>query len=244
MHGLIPLALTLALTTPSADDAAQARAVIDRSVQAVGGEAKLAGAGRYTQKATGKFHGPAGPVAFTGEWTADLPGQVRESVESEADGMKFRAVKVIAGDKGWLRVNDSVEELDKDALATARDETYAAWVTTLLPLKEKEFTLAPLGEAKVGDRDAVGVRVTRADRPDVTLYFDKEKGWLLRTEYAVKVHGLKVRQEVFYDDYKDADGLQRPRTLTVKRDGKLLVECEVTEFKALDKADPKLFEKP
>jgi hypothetical protein len=242
MSGLLLLALAAA--APSADDAAAARAVIDKAVQAVGGEAKLAGAGRFTRKASGKFHGPAGPVAFTGEWTVDLPGQVREAVDSEADGMKYRAVKVIAGDKGWLRVNDSVEELDKETLAAARDEVYAAWVTTLLPLKEKEFTLAPLGESKVGDRAAVGVKVTHADRPEVALYFDKEKGWLLRAEYAVKVRGAKARQEVFFDDYKDVDGLRRPMKTTVRRDGKVLVECEVKEFKALDKADPKAFEKP
>jgi hypothetical protein len=92
MHGLLPLALALAVTAPSADEAAPARAVSDKAVQAGGGQAKLAGAARFTRKATGKFHGPAGPVAFTGEWTVDLPGQVRVAVDSEADGMKFRAV--------------------------------------------------------------------------------------------------------------------------------------------------------
>jgi hypothetical protein len=243
MLGLLPLALTLAVAAPP-DDAEQARAVLDKAVKAVGGETKLAGAGRFTQKAAGKFHVPAGAVAFSGEWTVDLPGKVREAAESEADGVKFQSVKVIADDKGWLRVNDSVEELDKDALTGARDELYAAWVASLLPLKEKEFTFAPLGESKVGDRAAVGVKVTHADRPDVALFFDTEKGWLLRAEYAVKVRGTKARQEVFYDDYKDVGGLQRPMKTTVKRDGKLLVESAVTEFKALDKADPKAFEKP
>jgi hypothetical protein len=243
MHGLLPLALALAVTAPS-DDGEQARAIIDKAVQAVGGEAKLAGAGRFTQKAAGKFHGPAGPVAFTGEWTVDLPGQVREAVESEADGVKFQLVKVIAGEKAWLSVNDSVEELDKDGLAAARDETYAAWVASLLPLKEKEFTLTPLGESKVGDRAAAGVKVAHADRPDVALFFDTQKGWLLRAEFTVKFRGAKARQEVFYDDYKDVGGLQRPMRTTVKRDGKLLVESDVTELKPLDKADPKAFEKP
>ena len=158
--------------------------------------------------------------------------------------MKFRAVKVIAGDKGWLRVNESVEEMDKDALAAAHDEIYAAWVTTLLPLKEKEFTLAPLGESKVGDRAAVGVKVTHADRPEVALFFDKDKGWLLRAEYAVKVGPAKAKQEVFYDDYQDRDGLKRPKKTTVKRGGKVLRRERGQEFKTLDKADPKAFEKP
>jgi hypothetical protein len=244
MLGFISLTLAVTLAAPAADEPAQARAIITKAIEAMGGETKLAKAGTFTQKAGGKFYGPAGMVAFSGEWTVNLPDQVRETVESETDGMKFRAVKVIAGDKGWLRVNDSVEELDKDALAAARDEIYAARVTTLAPLKEKEFTLAPLGESKVGDRAAVGVKVTHPDRPEVSLFFDKDKGWLLRAEYAVKVRSVKARQEVFYDDYQDMEGFKRPKKTTVKRDGKTLVESEVTEFKPLDKVEPKLFEKP
>jgi hypothetical protein len=245
MRALIPLALALALApTAAADEPAEARAVIDKAVMAAGGEAKLAGAKTFSQKAAGKFFGPSGTVSFTGEWVVNLPEQVRETVDSESDGMKFHAVKVIAPDKGWLRVNMSVEELDKDALAADRNQLYAAYLTTLLPLKEKEYVLAPLGESKVGERAAVGVKVTRPDRPDVSLFFDNEKGWLLRVELSVKVGNAKVRQEVLYDDYQDAGGLMRPKKTTVKRDGKVVVESEVTEFKPLDKVDAKFFDKP
>ncbi|HKI33723.1 MAG TPA: hypothetical protein VKA46_17860 [Gemmataceae bacterium] len=246
MRNFIPLALALAVTaTPAhADDAAEARGIIDKAVQAVGGEAKLATARAHTQKVVGTFFGPAGAIAFTGEWAVNLPDQLRQTTESESDGMKFRTVKVIAGDKGWLRVNDTLEELDKDTLATEHEQTYAVHVATLLPLKDKEFVLAPLGESKVGERPAVGVKVTREDRPTVALFFDKEKGWLLKAEFRVKVHNTPVRQEVFYDDYEDADGLKRPKKTTIKRDGKVLVESAVTEFKPLDKIDAKLFERP
>src|SRR5262245_35230189 len=107
MHGLIPLALALVVgQAPAPDEAARARAVIDKAVQAAGGEAKLARAKSFTQKVAGKFNGPAGTTAFTGEWAVNLPDQVRQTADSETDGMKFHAVKVIAGDKGWLRVND------------------------------------------------------------------------------------------------------------------------------------------
>lgn len=246
MRGLISLALvfTVAAAPARADEQAEARALIDKAVQAVGGEAKLAAAKAYTRKAKGTFHGPAGAVPFTGEWVVSLPGRVREAVDSESGGMKFRAVKVIAGDKGWLRINDTLVELDKDAVAEEDEQMYAAWVATLLPLKDKEFTLAPLGESKVGDRPAAGVKVTRKGRRDVTLFFDKEKGWLLKAEWRVKAGNAEVAQEVVYDDYQEADGLKGPRKTTVKRDGKVFVETEVTELKLLDKPDPKSFEKP
>jgi hypothetical protein len=242
MLTLILAALTLA-PAPS-DDAAAARAIIDKAVKAVGGEAKLASAATYTQKVSGKFHGPAGVVAFTGDWAVSLPDRLRQATESESDGMKFRAVRVIDGDKGWLRVNDTLVELDKDALAAEREQLYAAWVASLLPLKDKEFVLTPLDKSQVGDRPAVGVKVTHKAHGPVSLFFDAEKGWLLKAEFSVKRAGAEVVQEVLYDDYQDADGLKRPHKTTIRRDHKLLVEAEVTEFKPLAKPDPKLFQKP
>src|SRR5262249_41687422 len=135
MRTLIPMAMVLVVASPApADDAAEARAIIDKAVQAVGGEAKVAGRKAEPQKGRGKFHGPAGVVSFTGDWTVSLPDRLRQETESESDGRKFRAVRVIAGDQGWLRVNDSVMELDKDALAAEREQMYAAWVASLLPL--------------------------------------------------------------------------------------------------------------
>src|SRR5439155_23809454 len=129
MRTLIPVALAL-VVAPSpvrADDAAEARAIIDKAVQAVGGETKLAAVRAYTQKVSGKFHGPAGIVSFTGEWAVSLPDRLRQATKSDSDGMEFRAVRGIDGGKGWLRVNDTLVELDKAALAGEREQMYAAW---------------------------------------------------------------------------------------------------------------------
>ena len=240
MRQFVLLTLALVAAAPArADDATEARAIIDKAVKAVGDEAKLAAAKAYTQKISGKFHGPAGVIAFTGEWAVSLPDQLRQAIESQSDGITFRTVRVIAGDKGWLRVNDTLVELDKDALAGEHAQMYAAWVASLLPLKEKDFVLT-----KVGESPTVGVKVTHKEHGAVTLFFDAEKGWLVRAEFRVKVANGEATQEVVYDDYQDADGLKRPRKVTVRRDGKVLVEAEATEFKPLDKPDPKLFEKP
>jgi hypothetical protein len=240
MRQFVLLTLALVAAAPArADDATEARAIIDKAVKAVGDEAKLAAAKAYTQKISGKFHGPAGVIAFTGEWAVSLPDQLRQAIESQSDGITFRTVRVIAGDKGWLRVNDTLVELDKDALAGEHAQMYAAWVASLLPLKEKDFVLT-----KVGESPTVGVKVTHKEHGAVTLFFDAEKGWLVRAEFRVKVANGEATQEVVYDDYQDVDGLKRPRKITVRRDGKVLVEAEVSDFKPLDKPDPKLFEKP
>jgi hypothetical protein len=221
------------------------QAVIDRAIQAAGGPARLSKFAVFTRKGQGKFHGLDQGIPFTGEWTVRLPEQVRESVQSESNGRKFHFVKVLSGDKGWMRLNDLVEDLDRDTLAEDKEQTYAAWVATLLPLKDKEFALVLLGEARVTGRPAWGIKVTRAGHRDVALFFDKEKNWLVKSETQVRAGPSKlVVQEVLYDEYKEAGGIVRPHRTVLRRDGKLFVEMEVTELKPLEKADEKTFARP
>ena len=53
-----------------------------------------------------------------------------------------------------------------------------------------------------------------------------------------------VPEEVYYSDYKDADGAKVFTKLKVVRDGKTLIESELSDAKGADKLDAKLFEKP
>jgi hypothetical protein len=56
--------------------------------------------------------------------------------------------------------------------------------------------------------------------------------------------GQEVTQETTYSDYKDMGGIKKAAKTIVKHDGEKLMEMQVTEFKVLDKVDPKTFEKP
>ncbi len=239
------LALPLARAAAGADDDADARAAVDRAIQASGGADKLARLGAFTRQVKGKFHGAGTPIDFTGAWVVQFPDRVRETVSSDANGMKYQMVKVIAGDKGWIKEDGHTEDLSAAELAEDKEQLHAARVATLLPLKDKDYALASLGEDKVGDRPAVGVRATREGRRPVSLFFDKEKGWLLKYEVRVRAAANReAAQEVILSDYRPDDGLVRPHKVVVKRDGRVLAEMDVTEFKPLEKADDKTFARP
>jgi hypothetical protein len=139
--------------------------------------------------------------------------------------------------------------MGKDKLGEEREQKYAAWEASLLPLvQDKGFKLAPLGEARVGDRAAVGVKVSRDGRRDVKLYFDKATGLLARSEVTVKDvesgSGKDMLLEITYDGYKDTGGARMPMQMTARRDGKKFIEGDLTEFKAEGKLDDKAFGPP
>jgi hypothetical protein len=245
-YAFLAAGLVLAAMAPArADDDTTVRTLVDKAVQAQGGHDKLAKLPAITAKLKGTFHGLGAAMTFTGELAAQGPDKSKLDIEVDAEGQKFRLVNVLHGDKAWVKFGDDTEELDKEDLAEAREEAYGEWVATLVPLKDKAFRLAPLGEITLDKRPALGVTVSSTGHRDVNLYFDKETGLLVKTEARVKDDdGQEVTEETFLGEYKDVQGTRQATKFTIKRDGKLYLECEVTEYQLAEKLDDSVFAKP
>jgi hypothetical protein len=165
-------------------------------------------------------------------------------LQLEIGGMTVDIATAWAGDRGWIKLNDVVVDMDADKLAEAREQAHANYVVTLVPLLEPEYKLASRGEVKVGERPALGIIVSKADRRDVQLFFDKETHLLVKTEQRVKDDaGREVTEESVLSDH-EPKGARQARKLTVTRDGKPHVEVEVTSYDPEEKLDDKLFERP
>jgi hypothetical protein len=161
--------------------------------------------------------------------------------------MKIEIVNVINGDKGWTKVAGNTMDLDKDAVAEALEKTHGEYVASLVPLIDgKGYTLKPLGEMLVGEKKALGVKVTAKGRRDVDLYFDKETGLVIQYEFKVKDEGSgqEVLESSFPSEYKDVKGTKVAKKAVVKRDGKLYLDIEMSETELHDKLDASVFDKP
>jgi hypothetical protein len=246
VYGLLLAGLQLTATAAvRAEDKADARAIIDKAVKASGGEEKLAKYKAVTWKGKGKINLMGTEIEFTIQAAAQPPKQSRGQSEADFNGMKFERIQVVNGDKGWVSMMGNTEEMSDDQLAAAKEELYAGWVATLGPLKDPAFKLAPLAEIKVGDHPAAGVKVSRQDHKDINLYFDKEKGLLVKLQRRAKdMMGQEVDQETFYSDYKETNGLKHATKQKTKRDGNDFLELEVQEYKPVEKLDDSTFAKP
>jgi hypothetical protein len=96
----------------------------------------------------------------------------------------------------------------------------------------------------VSDKPAVGVRVSAKGHKDISLFFDKESGLLVKTQKRTKEAGVEVDEENFYSDFKEIDGVKLPMTLKILHDGKKFLDAKVTEAKLLEKLDDDVFAKP
>ena len=84
------------------------------------------------------------------------------------------------------------------------------------------------------------MKVSHKGHADVSLYFDKDTGMLVKSERKAKdpMAGTDVQQENLYSDYQDIDGVKHYKKRTINRDGKVYNEINITEFKHVDHLDP------
>ncbi|HKI18411.1 MAG TPA: hypothetical protein VKA15_11045 [Isosphaeraceae bacterium] len=236
----------LSLVGPIQADEKDAKAILDKAIKALGGEEKLSKASAITWKAKGKFSFGENESGFTGQVTVQGVDHFRALFEGEFGGNPFKAVTVLSGDKGWRKFMDDSMIMDATALASEKQNLYLLITPfTLVPLKGKGFQIEVAGEEKVGDKAAVVLKVTGPDGKDFKLSFDKETG--LPVKEVAKVTGFmgdEFTQERVYSVYKDFDGIKRPTKIVSKRDGEPFMDEEITEFKVLNKVDPRIFTEP
>lgn len=228
-----------------ADDAADAKAIVDKAIKALGGEEALGKvkAASWKAKTTRIFNG--NESEGTTEVVMQDLDHYRQVITGQFNGNQFKGVTVISGDKGARKFGDMERtDLDGGALANQKRTAYLTIIpVTILNLRDKNFKLEPIAEEKVGDKPAVGLNVIAPDKRDFKIYFDKESGLPVRT--VAKVMGFgnqgEFTQETDYTDYKDMGGIKKATKSVAKRNGERFVTTEITEFKVLDKVEPKLF---
>jgi hypothetical protein len=235
-----------ASAAPAQEDAA--RAILERAIKAHGGEERLARVRTDRVKTHGTLFVLKRGVPFTAETTVQLPGQLKNVIElSEPDGKKRTVAHLISGDKVAVLIDGRPEKnIEPAALAEIRDTLLLERVVRLVPLlRDRTFDLAPLEPIRVNDRPAIGIKVTGPKRRELRLYFDKEMGFLVKIEHLLgDGNGKPVREERYFGNFKDVDGCIRPFKVMAFRDGKKILEAEVTEIQHLARLDDSEFTPP
>ena len=242
--GVVCAVALLASVSPvrADDDEAKLRAIIDKAIKAHGGADNLKKFKGEVVKSKGTFYGMGEGIEYTETMSVQYPNQMRIDIE----GANFKFTQVFNKDKGWRKINDDTEEL-KEEKAEVAEQMYAAMVTNLVVLQDTSYKLSPLGENKVGDRAAVGVRVEHKGHRPISLYFDKDKGLLLKAETTgkdMRNDNKEFTSEELFSDYKKVGELMVAHKVRINRDGKKYVEAEVTECKHSEKLDDSVFAKP
>lgn len=224
------------------------KAVLKKAIKAHGGEANLAKYKAATVKFKGKLEAMGQTLDITGDQSVLFPDKFRVAMAFQINGMNIETVQTFDGKTLWVTVLGKTMELKDEALIKEIKESYAVErAAGLVGLLGKEYELSAIGDVKVKDKDAIGIRVSKKGQRDLNLFFDKKSNLLIKTEFRARVAGggdQEVTQEKYFFDHKDVNGMMSPRRMVMEHDGKQILDLDITETNALETLDPTLFNKP
>ncbi|QJX00572.1 hypothetical protein [Frigoriglobus tundricola] len=245
-RALLVCALAVSLL-PAARAADEPKDLLAKAIKAHGGEEHLTKTRAAQIKTKGKIDLPGvGEVDFTQESSHMFPDKFRDTLEFKVMGQDVSVFTLINGDKVTLEVNgkaiDAADKLKEAVKGTGQ----VFEVSRLVPLKDKKYELSTIGEDKVEGKPAVGVRVSTKGQKDVNVYFYKETGLIAKIEHRTtdQATGKEINEERILVEYaKNKDGIQTPKKVVIKHDGKQFIEAEVLELNLLEKLDDSEFKK-
>jgi hypothetical protein len=248
MRRLLLSTLVLALLlvpagTALAQDSAQA--IIDKAIKAHGGADQLSKLKAVESKSQGTIEAFGG-IKFTQAIQLQMPDRVKSVMDIEVGGQKQTITTVFDGKSLWINANGMNIATDDKMIEEVKEQMYAGEVGKLVGLKDKKYQLSPLGEVKVEGMDAVGILVASKGHKDISLFFDKKSGLLVKMERRAldAMSGQEFTQETILKDYHEVQGMQEAKKTLIYRDGKKFIEAEVIDFKFVDKFDDSTFAKP
>jgi hypothetical protein len=240
-------------------DGPEARAVIEKAIQAIGGEKRLSALeGKVVQTTQkGKLYHLSRGEDFTEKSIVQGLNHFQRQIEGRVGGIPSKIEGGLAGNKAWRKfaiwtgsnwqqLKEPATRPEHDILAEHRQIAYLHWVpAVILPLKGKSFRVESTREERVGGKSAVALTVMAPDQKKFELFFDEKSGLPVKTvARVVGAYGDEYTLETTILEYKSLDGIKWATRGETRRDGQKVTESEITEFKILDRVDPKTFAKP
>ncbi|HUO24088.1 MAG TPA: pitrilysin family protein [Candidatus Aquilonibacter sp.] len=223
---------------PTASNA-EGKAIAAKVVEAMGGEAALAGVKSLEAKLTVTRKTSQGDFAIPMETTIVFPDHLRAELQTPNGTMTIVATPdaafASAGAMGTqpLPADQKAETLEQ----IKRDPIFigAHW-------KDPDVFFFAEGTEKVGDAEARIVDVNAAGAA-IRWYVDPQTGRILKETYQTLGRGGPAAGETTLENWKTFDGVTIPTLRKSKQNGEDSSVSEYTELKINPNIDPKVFEK-
>jgi outer membrane lipoprotein-sorting protein len=210
--------------------------ILDKYVKASGGKEAIQKQTSRTTKGTFEIEsmGMTGPI----QMYAKAPNKSAMVIEIPNVGT-FN--EVFDGTKAWSAnpMSGLREKSGAELAAQKRDSDFYQPIN----LKSQYSKMIVKGKEKVGASEAYVIEATPAEGGPEKLYFDAASGLLVRQDAERESEQGKIAVEIYYEDYKEVDGVKVAHTLK-QVTPMFSMTLKLTEVKHNTPIDDAKFNKP
>lgn len=227
----------------SVPEQAKIAALIERAIEAHGGEAAIRSLqiGRVVLKGDGRF-GPGIEGPFTVVDTFHLPRRLRREATAESNGETVRILTVLDGDKAWMKMSDG----PVTRLQPSGDRLNAfpsTLLSGLLDARDGEYTLT---REESDDPGRILIAMEKGELYYGTIELDKDTHYLVATTKLLPdpEKGDWAVIDTIYDEHKVVQGVVVPMRMISYKDGDILLNVTVKKLELLESVESSDFAKP
>jgi len=209
--------------------------VLKKYTEAVGGSAAINGIKSRVVKGTVDVVGVSRGGTF--ETYLLAPNKALSVIQAHPIG----TIRVgYNGRVGWEQTSGGVRILKGAELASLQSD---ADFYSILNLKNLSAKTSLQGKSKIGYRDVYVVDLQQGNTPAYRVYLDANTYLPVRMNGTQMQGNVSVPVEIYFDDWREIDGIKFPYTLTISYH-KLTLALTAKEIQNNVPVDAKLFERP
>src|SRR5215208_5482865 len=125
--------------------------VVENAVRAMANsDLRLNRLSSVIRKESGTLNLPTGPAAVQRTVFLNPPERLKYEAVLDLAGQKQTMILALNGVNGWQKAGLTVKDLTPAEYDVMHDEAYAWWLTTLLPLRQRDAAIKPAPPATIG----------------------------------------------------------------------------------------------
>jgi hypothetical protein len=232
------VAVSIALTASAATQDRgpdRARELLDRAIGAAGGRDALARHPAFGWHGKATIYAGDRRIQIEGDWQLEPPDRSKVVTFEIDKGPGSARSMVIDRNRGWSVIGGKEQPLPEPILANERDQFYLYYLRRLEPLTRDGSTLKAIS----GGNDDPGLRISRQERPDVDMFFDKDSYLIDRmiTRITDPSSGREVLEELKFMGTIESNGVRWFQGVVIIQDHKPFFALTLTSFTTLSNLD-------
>ncbi len=213
--------------------------ILERHYEARGGLERL----RAVESMVIEGHNRFQEQEIAVRYLAKRPNLLRMESASSA----IQVIRVFDGERAWQAMRPAggekqVAEMEgQEAVELIRESDFDG---PLIDYREKGHEIRYGGREFLGEREVLVLEVTEQGGAREVYHFDPETYHIAMKAAEVPAEGGTIRFEMYYDDFRETDGLVLPFRTTAVSDGQTVFTGVIERVEGNVDLDPDLFTRP